>query len=48
MPFYEKRGMTAHQYPELVWNWLVLNRKPHSHWEVQSSPLSTRSATGSA
>ena len=44
MPFYEKRGMTAHQYPELVWNWLVLNRKPHSHWEVQSSPLSTRSA----
>src|SRR5437764_472493 len=48
MPFYEKRGMTAHQYPELVWNWLVLNRKPHSNWEAHSSPLSTRSATGPA
>ncbi len=33
MPFYEKRGMIAHGYGELVWNWLVLNRKPHSRWE---------------
>jgi len=32
-PFYEKRGMVAHQYPELVWQWLILNRKPHSNWE---------------
>ncbi len=33
MPFYEKRGVTAHGYGELLWNWLVLNRKPHSKWE---------------
>ncbi len=33
-PFYEKRGMIAHGYGELVWNWLVLNRKPHSNWET--------------
>jgi beta-carotene hydroxylase len=33
LPFYEKRGMTAHGYGELVWNWLILNRKPHSKWE---------------
>src|SRR5262245_36841751 len=33
VPFYAKRGMTMHQYPELVWQWLVLNRKPHSNWE---------------
>ncbi|MGZ5494486.1 MAG: fatty acid desaturase family protein [Thermoanaerobaculia bacterium] len=32
-PFYEKRGMVAHSYGELVWEWLVLNRKPHSKWE---------------
>jgi hypothetical protein len=39
MPFYAKRGMTAHGYGELVWQWLVLNRKPHSHWEqAPSSP----------
>jgi fatty acid desaturase len=31
--FYAKRGMAMHQYPELVWQWLVLNRKPHSNWE---------------
>ncbi len=33
MPFYEKRGMTAHGYGELLWQWLVLNRQPHSRWE---------------
>jgi fatty acid desaturase len=33
MPFYAKRGMTAHGYGELVWNYLVLNRKPHTKWE---------------
>lgn len=33
MPFYEKRGVVAHGYGELIWNWLVLNRKPHSKWE---------------
>ena len=32
-PFYEKRGMVAHSYGQLVWEWLVLNRKPHSNWE---------------
>jgi beta-carotene hydroxylase len=32
-PFYEKRGIAAHSYGELVWEWLVLNRKPHSNWE---------------
>jgi fatty acid desaturase len=37
LPFYAKRGMTAHQYPELVWQWLVLNRKPHANWEEGSA-----------
>jgi fatty acid desaturase len=32
-PFYEKRGMTAHGYGELVWNYLILNRKPHTNWD---------------
>jgi len=39
LPFYAKRGMTAHGYGELVWNWLVLNRKPHSRW--QEAPPAT-------
>ncbi|MBK5259692.1 MAG: fatty acid desaturase [Thermoanaerobaculia bacterium] len=33
MPFYEKRGMTMHSYGGLVWNYLVLNRKPHTKWD---------------
>ncbi|HEX9983807.1 MAG TPA: fatty acid desaturase [Thermoanaerobaculia bacterium] len=32
MAFYEKRGMTARSYGELVWGYLVLNRKPHTRW----------------
>jgi beta-carotene hydroxylase len=31
-PFYEKRGMVARSYGELVWRYLILNRKPHSNW----------------
>lgn len=32
-PFYEKHGVTAHGYGELVWQWLVMNRPPHANWE---------------
>ena len=35
-PFYEKRGIAPHGYGELLWNWLVLNRKPHANWEEAS------------
>jgi len=38
MPFYAKRGMRAHQFPELLWEWLVLNRAPHSNWESVPRP----------
>ena len=41
-PFYEKRGMVAHGYGELIWQYLVLNRKPHTHWE--EAPVSSRLA----
>ncbi|HUP62225.1 MAG TPA: fatty acid desaturase [Thermoanaerobaculia bacterium] len=32
VPFYAKRGMIARGYGELVWRYLVLNRKPHTDW----------------
>lgn len=32
MPFYEKRGMTSRGFGQLVWYYLVLNRKPHTKW----------------
>jgi len=37
MPFYEKRGMTAHGYGDLAWRYLILNRKPHTNWD-ESAP----------
>ncbi|HEX6087679.1 MAG TPA: fatty acid desaturase [Thermoanaerobaculia bacterium] len=37
MPFYEKRGITAHGYGDLLWRYLVMNRKPHTLWEEPQS-----------
>jgi fatty acid desaturase len=36
MPFYEKRGIAAHGYGDLLWRYLVMNRKPHTLWEDQA------------
>lgn len=43
-PFYEKRGIIAHSYPELVWRYLVLNRKPHTLWEGVAAGAPSASA----
>ena len=32
-PFYQRRGMRAVGYGELLWRWLVLNRPPHANWQ---------------
>ena len=32
LPFYAKRGMTGRGYGELFWNYVILNRKPHTKW----------------
>lgn len=45
MPFYERRGIVAHSYGELVWNWLVLNKKPHSKWEEAPATGNRQPAT---
>jgi fatty acid desaturase len=34
LPFYARRGVVAHGYGELVWNYLVLNRAPHTKWNA--------------
>ena len=36
MPFYEKRGITAHGYGDLLWGYLVKNGKPHTLWEKET------------
>ena len=37
VPFFEREGITPHTYRELLWNWLVKNRPPHSDW--RESPV---------
>lgn len=39
-PFYERRGIAAHGYGDLLWGYLVLNRRPHTLWEELSPPAS--------
>jgi beta-carotene hydroxylase len=36
MPFYEKRGIAAHGYGDLLWRYLVQNHRPHTLWDEQS------------
>jgi fatty acid desaturase len=33
-PFYQEIGFEPTTYRSLLWNWFVLNRKPHSKWAV--------------
>ena len=47
LPFYEKRGMVARGYGELVWRYLILNRKPHTDWATSAAaaaPAATQQA----
>lgn len=35
-PFYRERGLVAHGYGELLWNWIVRNKPPHARWEDEN------------
>lgn len=37
MPFYERRGFVPRTYTQLLWSYLVENRKPHTQWQEQAS-----------
>jgi len=32
-PLYDRLGVKRHTYREIVWQWFVLNRAPHTDWE---------------
>lgn len=34
-PLYAQLGLKPHTYREIVWQWFVLNRAPHTNWEVE-------------
>jgi fatty acid desaturase len=37
-PLYAQLGLRGHTYREIVWQWFVLNRAPHTDWE-KAAPL---------
>jgi fatty acid desaturase len=42
LPLYDQLGLKRHTYREIVWQWFVLNRAPHTDWEkarVQGSAV---------
>jgi len=32
-PLYDRLGIKRHTYREILWNWFVLNRAPHTNWD---------------
>jgi hypothetical protein len=33
-PMYAELGIKPHTYREILWQWFVLNRAPHTNWEI--------------
>ena len=38
LPLYDRLGIERHTYREIVWQWFVLNRPPHTNWDTLGTP----------
>jgi fatty acid desaturase len=38
-PLYGRLGIKRHTYREIVWNWFVMNRAPHTDWDEADAPV---------
>jgi hypothetical protein len=47
-PLYARLGLKPHTYREIVWQWFVLNRAPHTDWEKAGGPTGPGSPAGDA
>ena len=46
-PLYDRLGVHRHTYRQIVWQWFVLNRAPHTDWEKDAgSPTGPATPTG--
>jgi len=45
-PLYASLGLKSHTYREIVWQWFVLNRAPHTDWEQAGAPTGPGSPSG--
>ena len=37
-PLYAQVGLKPRTYRSIVWQWFVLNRAPHTNWELATGP----------
>jgi fatty acid desaturase len=44
-PLYDRLGVKRHTYREIVWQWFVLNRAPHTDWDLGEKRVAARVAT---
>jgi fatty acid desaturase len=44
-PLYAELGLEPHTYRQIVWQWFVLNRAPHTNWEQAAVPPGPPSPT---
>ncbi len=40
-PMYDELGVKPHTYREILWQWFVLNRAPHTNWELPATTAAT-------
>jgi fatty acid desaturase len=40
-PMYAELGMKPHTYREILWDWFVRNRAPHTNWELPTAGFPT-------
>jgi fatty acid desaturase len=45
-PLYQRLGLKPHTYRQIVWQWFVLNRAPHTDWEEAGRPGGPGSPSG--
>jgi len=45
-PLYDELRIERHTYSEIVWQWFVLNRAPHTDWSEAGAPGDPGSPTG--
>jgi len=38
VPLYDRLGLQRHTYREIVWQWFVRNRAPHTDWDEANAP----------
>jgi fatty acid desaturase len=44
-PMYTELDLKTHTYRDIMWQWFVLNRAPHTNWEIAGTPTPRATTT---